>query len=124
MTVTPQGQAAARAYHTSGGTTEQRWDAAANAAIGAAHAKTPEQVGAIAGATARAVREFSAPNFPPEAAGSSAIAAAAMAQRDALRDRMTAVADALDASAAATAPSKKSEIEREAARRIRAGLEG
>ena len=50
--------------------------------------------------------------------------AAAMAETRLIRQRMTALADALDASAERTHPSKKSEIEREAARRIRAALEG
>ena len=41
-----------------------------------------------------------------------------------LRGRVSDLADALDASAAATAPSRKSEIERETAARIRSVLEG
>jgi hypothetical protein len=41
-----------------------------------------------------------------------------------LRGRVADLANALDASAAATAPSRKSEIERETAARIRGVLEG
>ena len=57
MTVTPQGKAAARAYHTSGGPTAQRWDAAAQAAIDWWHAERELEPPREIAATAEAYKQ-------------------------------------------------------------------